>query len=229
MGVRKVLFALASPERILAARRTNFEELILDVPLSTLVANHWALSESIASPERGWESWQAEHRQVIPMAVEKLGIKSLYEIGCGSGPNLRLLTSRLPWLQVAGCDIRDEYVTFAQKRGLLVDVLALPGVITGYDAVLSCYMMAYLDPEQVEGQLRAIRCPWLLLMEPSTKDSKEVLWRSNNSIPRWYHDWETLLANTGWVTEGLWPLKPVVDSLRFLRFARSTYRSNYLG
>src|SRR5439155_1828386 len=110
----------------------------------------------------------------LATAVRVTEAESLYEIGCGSGPNLRLLREALRNLTLGGCDVRQEYVDFAYAHGLNVDCHALPYEVPAeWDATLSCYAMAYLDPTEVREQLGSIKSRSLIFMEPEGFVSKQ--------------------------------------------------------
>ena len=174
--------------------------------LQEAVAEHWAESPHASSPEKNWESWRDEHRVTIPAAVSIIGAKSVHEIGCGAGPNLRLLLEAAPELQVSGSDIREAYIAWAQEKGLSVALKALPAEIKGYDATLSCYVMAYLDPESAFRQLRLIQTPWLILIEPESPQNQTLMRYSNITVPRWYHNWSFLMGHAGWQLQWRWPI-----------------------
>ena len=109
--------------------------------------------QSQSSAEQMWESWQAPHRAMILVALSCLpDVISLYEVGCGSGPNLRLLQKHRHWLALGGSEPCPGMAVFASEQlGILIDQTALPdGPTTTWDVILSCYTMAYLDPEALQ-------------------------------------------------------------------------------
>lgn len=187
--------------------------------LAPYVEGHWKNSAYASSPQRSWDSWKDPHRETLRLAVSCTGAKSLYELGCATGPNLNLLREWCPSLRLGGCDIRQEYVDWALEKGFEVETSALPKkVSTEWEVALSCYTMAYVHAETVLAQLKAVEGQHLILMEPH--GSGEVLQQGENSIPRWYHDWPKLFALSGWVMAWRWPIIPSADDLRAVVVAR---------
>jgi hypothetical protein len=143
-------------------------------------------------------SWDAPWRRIIVEAVTDTKAQSVYEIGCGAGPNLRRLRHEMPHLTLGGCDFSDSQVATAAQYGE-VTVQTLPCKVgAGWEATLSCYALAYLDPGGVEEALLQIESPWLIVAEPMAEGACHFIVQLNGSIPIWAHDYLHLLQRAGW-------------------------------
>lgn len=160
-----------------------------------------------------WESWEAPHRIMVPLALKLLQpVTSVYELGCGSGPNLRLLKELMPELPIGGSEPSPGLAGWASEHlGVHIDQTTLPGVPSDpWDVYLSCYALAYVDPEDVLTTLRGLDGRALVLMEPNGDGSLVSL---GYGIPEWHHDYLALLAESGWRMKWRWPLLPPVQGL----------------
>ena len=116
----------------------------------------------------GWinryrDSWQAPYRQELLTALGHFvgsGARSVLEVGCHCGPNLALWRSHWPQLLLRGFDVSAEAVQAAQAQFAddpntrvwledLMQGLQMPMV----DVVVSCYALAYVVPDQLDGVL----------------------------------------------------------------------------
>lgn len=175
-----------------------------------------------SSAQQMWDSWQAEHREQIVAALHCLPeIESVYEIGCGSGPNLRLLKDDFCHpLRLGGSEPCEGMAAWASEHlGLTIDRLALPDVPQDpWDAVLSVYALAYLQPEAVKETLAGLRkvAKYLVLFEPNAgvlPYDQAGLYRRGQCLPEWAHDYPTYLRDTGWSMTWRWPHMPPTDGL----------------
>lgn len=166
----------------------------------------WWAQDQHHPPQRSWGSWDLPHRETLPQAVHGLYGKAVYEIGCGAGPNLRLLREKLPEVRLGGSDLNPGYVKWAREHlGLPITVQGLPqDVGPEWDITLSGYTMAYCPPDVVAQQLERIESQHLILMEPWGKG--ECVATGVAAIPTWYHDWRRLTGDTGWSMEWRWPI-----------------------
>lgn len=169
--------------------------------------------------ERLWDTWQAEHRKTLPLAVQVIRATSVYEIGCGAGPNLRLLRAEHPTLPLGGSDINRPEVDWVNDHlGIGATVQTIPHQVDPrWDTVLSCFVLAYCLPSRVSQMLRQLTSRVLILMEPHGDD--EYCFGSYDDVsPRWSHDWQSMARATGWHLAYRWPIYPAdgLDSLRIL-------------
>jgi SAM-dependent methyltransferase len=181
-------------------------------PITAYLLDWWARDYD---PQPQWESWQAPHRLTLPSAIEGIDAGSVYEIGCGAGPNLRLLREHLPHVHLAGSDINPRHASWAARHlSIAVDVASIPHDVDGsWGAVLTCYTLAYCEPHIVEQQLARIDSPYLIVMEPWGDGA--CYQATKQSCPRWHHDWRLLTGDTGWRLEWKWPV-PSVNGLSSL-------------
>ena len=168
-----------------------------------------------------WESWEAPHRFVIPLALkllEPIGIGSVYELGCGSGPNLRLLQKLVPGLPIGGSEPSPGLAGWASEHlGVHIDQTTLPEVPSdSWDVYLSCYTLAYVDPEDILTTLRGLNGRALILMEPQGAGGLVNLTDIHGrryGVPEYHHDYLALLPESGWRMTWRWPLIQAVQGL----------------
>lgn len=171
-----------------------------------------------------WDSAGMPHRDHLVGAVGLLQpVTSLYEVGCGSGPNLRRLRTAYPDLRLGGSEPCDGLATWVEEHlGIHPDRTVLPtSPGSGWDVIVSCYVLAYLDEPTVAQALRALhqtRPRALIVVEPDggfglgqwvNRETGEMF------QPVWVHDYLKLLSVTGWAVEWRWPF-PRVESIRSL-------------
>src|SRR5688572_22982158 len=163
-----------------------------------------------------WDSWQAEHRQSVIQAIARLDVHSVYEIGCGAGPNLRLLRERYPKMLLTGGELHKGHREFANQH-FPVEHLELPEIPKGtYDCILSLYTLAYV--ENVAPVLRGLYDngnKYLVLIEPSAH--AHPFWAAGfyegHALPSFVHDYRTLGEQAGWRTLWRWPITPHIQGL----------------
>ena len=83
------------------------------------------------------------------------------------------------------------------------------------DVVLSCYTLAYLDPEDAHVAMLGINRmaeKALILVEPM-RVTHDQIWGQcrDDGLPEWRHDYERTLGALGWHTSWKWPLVPPVQ------------------
>jgi len=172
-----------------------------------------------------WESWKAPHRIMVPLALKMLSsVESVYELGCGSGPNLRLLKEIQPGLSIGGSEPSPGLAGWASEHlGVHIDQLTLPEVPSDrWDVYLSCYALAYVDPEDVLTTLRALDGRALVLMEPQGEGELVQLQTEDGAsygLPEWHHDYLALLPESGWRMTWRWPVLPPVQGLNAVLIA----------
>lgn len=167
-----------------------------------------------------WRDWEAPHRRHIVVALSLLGpVASLYEIGCNSGPNLRLIRRYLPHITIGGlegvkvaADLAAHNLDCPIDWGLLPD--ALPE--TAWDVVLSCYTLAYLDPKDAAlavARLSRMAQLALILIEPFAVGTLLLGQCRDDGLPEWRHDYERMFGTQGWHVAWKWPLIPPVQHM----------------
>jgi len=153
--------------------------------------------------------------------------KSVYEIGCASGPNLRKIREVDASIRLGGAEPCEPFAQWAEQHlGMTVDRGSLPTFVPppGWDVVLSCYVLAYLNPEEVVLALSRLRNETrpkaLVFLEPEQPGEYGLLAeRYTEDVcgpPVWFHDYWTLLTDTGWAIQWRWPLLPPAHRLRNL-------------
>jgi len=129
-----------------------------------------------------WNDLEAEHRHEVIRAVLATNpdVRSVLEVGCHVGTNLRLLAQFWPRAIFYGCDINGEAIAYGQERFLesgLPPVFLERASLHAYlrarglvDVVFSCYALAYTAPadlpDVLQGILAAARCA-VVIAEPA--------------------------------------------------------------
>lgn len=167
---------------------------------------YWATRHETAGPgwaERYWQDTGAPHRDALVAAVAELWpFRSLLEVGCNAGPNLRRFAARWPEVAYHGIDANADALETARRHGLGAALVhgALPAALTTLpvvDVVVTCYALAYVAPEDLG---RALTGLWakthrgLVLAEPMTVGESVVVGEG----PEWAHDYATEITRQGW-------------------------------
>lgn len=188
-------------------------------------------AEITSVAEHMWSRWRDAHRMMIPLALSTLGgVERLYELGCGSGPNLRLLQHLDPSLRLGGSDPSPGLAAWASEHlGVHIDQTALPEVPSDrWDCVLTCYTLAYVEPEDVVTALSGLNARALVLLEPMgdvAGDSVGLGYMRDPTsgervgVPEWHHDYSHLLQESNWRMTWRWPLIPRTHGLNALLIA----------
>jgi SAM-dependent methyltransferase len=184
--------------------------------ITDALTQYWRDTEH--DPQKMWDSWQAEHRQSVIQAIARLDVHSVYEIGCGAGPNLRLLRERYPKMLLAGGELSRRHQEFANQH-FPVDNLqlpVLPPLLGKFDCVLSMYAMAYI--EDVPAVLRGLYeqgVKYMVIVEPSSRAFP--FWDSGfyegHAMGCYVHDYKTLAEQAGWRVLWRWPITPHIQGL----------------
>ena len=188
--------------------------------------------EQPSSAAQMWESWQAPHREHLLHALGPLPpLRSLYEVGCGSGPNLRLIKEQYKHpITLGGADPSPGMAAWASEHlGIPIQTQALPDLPEEpWDAVISCYAFAYVEPEDVVKALEGLRkiAKYLVIFEPNAHMypyEEPGLYSRGGALPEWAHDYPALLHDTGWLTLWRWPYIPPKDGLNAMIVARQEF------
>lgn len=180
-------------------------------PVEAMIRDWWARDVEDVNIQKQWDSWQLAHRESIPVAVAGLNVRSVYEIGCGVGANLRLLRAQCPEVYVGGSDLNPQYAEWAstQLNSPVVTREVPDEVDASWDVTLVCYVLSYCSPEVVTQQLKAIHSRYLILMEPW---GNGVCYQPRkDACPKWNHDWNLLTEDAGWRMEWRWPIAQIND------------------
>ena len=162
--------------------------------------------------QKMWDSYRDPHRQQLLVALSLLGyVDTLHELGCGSGPNLRLVREVFPKIQLFGSEPNAELREFAE-RNFLVTASQLPDVdVSSCDVVLSMYTLAYVkDAKVVLEKLWDNANRLLVLIEPMAgidPFEKPGLYQGH-AMPSYVHDYVGLAETIGWRVLWRWPIIP---------------------
>jgi hypothetical protein len=179
------------------------------------LTQYWV--ETQHDPQRMWDSWRDPQREHVIQTVSRLDIHSLYEIGCGAGPNLRLLRERYPKMLLAGGELSRIHQEFANQH-FPVDNLQLPFLrdLSTFDCVLSMYTLAYVEEAgQVLDGLHKQGVKYLILIEPSA--NAYPFWTpgfyEGHAMGSFVHDYKVLAEQAGWRVLWRWPITPHIQGL----------------
>lgn len=113
----------------------------------------------------GWKEYQDTanhpHRHFISHILKQLNWVSLFEIGCGSGPNLINITKTIPGKQLGGVDINPQAIEICQKTftgghfkvGSAEDIMMTDKAT---DIILSDAFLIYVGPTKINKYLKEI-------------------------------------------------------------------------
>ena len=162
--------------------------------------------------ETMWDSWKDIHRSKVLLALSCIpAFESLYELGCGSGPNLRLIHEARPGVALGGSEPNVGLAAWASEHlGVTIDLWALPDVPESpWDVFLSCYAMAYVDEETVQHVLTHATSKHFVIIEPTAHvlPFEAPGLYTGHAMPCYVHDYQKL-AEPHWRTLWRWPLYP---------------------
>lgn len=164
----------------------------------------WWQHRSINWKDHYLVTWNHPHRIIILKILSQLGWKSLYEVGCGPGPNLVLIVKNLEDKQVGGCDINPDAIALARETfhggvfmvGPAMDIMASDNFA---DVVLTDMCLIYLDHKNIGKALKEIKrisTRYVLFFEFHTEhwyDRIKLLWTSGLHA----YDYKKLLEKHG--------------------------------
>lgn len=180
------------------------------------LTDFWLATER--DPKTMWESWKDPHRDKVLLALSCLPeFKSLYELGCGSGPNLRAIQSRRPGITLGGSEPNPGLAAWASEHlGVSIDRWALPDIPDSpWDVTLSCYAMAYVDVPTVTQVLTQVTSPHFVIIEPTAYvlPFETAGLYTGHAMPCYVHDYQGLAESQGWRTLWRWPIVPHYQGL----------------
>lgn len=180
------------------------------------LTEYWVDTERDA--EKMWQSWEDKHRAQILTALSCIPpFKSVYEIGCGSGPNLRRIVHARPGVIVGGSEPNAGLAVWASEHlGVPIEVAEMPLLPPStWDVTLSCYSMAYVDEDTVKQVLADVRSRNFIILEPTAGvvpfAAPGVY--TGHAMPCHVHDYATLARKAGWEILWRWPLWPHIQGL----------------
>lgn len=94
------------------------------------------------------------HRDLIIHALRAFQWKSLWEVGCASGPNLLKIMANFPNAQLGGTDINPDAIALAEKtfRGGIFDLGNIEDIMLSdkaTDVILSDMTLIYIGPFKI--------------------------------------------------------------------------------
>lgn len=105
------------------------------------------------------DTWNHPHRQLIIWVLKAFPWISLWEVGCGPGPNLVRITKEIPGRQLGGSDINPDAIALAEKtfKGGKFHVESSEDLLLSDDAVdvmLSDASLIYIGPTKIQKVLK---------------------------------------------------------------------------
>lgn len=169
----------------------------------------WWTRPDVDSP-RMWDTWLAPHREHLLQALEGAPFTSLFEVGCGAGPNLRRIRQHYPALRLGGSDCNATHAAWCQSQGLDVAQRSLPHAVgPEWDVTVTCFACTYVPRRHVEQFLATCQSQALIVMEPWGRG--EWISPKRQTTPRFYHPWHDMTQATGWRLDWRWPIPPADD------------------
>jgi ubiquinone/menaquinone biosynthesis C-methylase UbiE len=108
------------------------------------------------------DTWNHPHRSLITFILKSIPFVSLWEVGCGSGPNLIRITRELPNKQLGGSDVNEDAINLAREtfKGGLFHVEPGNDLMMSdksCDVMLTDMALIYVDPLQINSYLRELK------------------------------------------------------------------------
>ena len=167
---------------------------------------------------RGYEeSVDHPHRKMILTALKALSpVKSVLELGCSVGPNLKAIHREFPDVTLSGLEPNKDAVEQAKnyvpeavvQEGDMRDLLPL----NMFDVVLADASLMYITPEEIHDVMNRIAVTARRAVVIVERYSPSKLGEVCGGV--WGRDYETLLKERGYsvtktpITEELWPGSP---------------------
>ncbi len=108
------------------------------------------------------DTWTHPHRTLIVNVLKNLKWLSLFEVGCGSAPNIRRIIEDFPNVQLGGSDVNPEAIALASKTftGGLFKVGSSDDVMLSdksTDICLSDMSLIYVSPRDIDRYVREMK------------------------------------------------------------------------
>ena len=164
---------------------------------SSIAMNIWADIKKV-----DLERQKNKYQQAIAF-LKDMGIKNIFDVGCGNGVFLRLLLEADPTIDAYGCELNDKARTITKFHGLNVlnaDLdAALRGVSNHYDAISMWGVLEHVKnpDESIELCARALKKNgFLVVCVPNEQSTavKELKEKCFTFCPQhlWYFSFNTL-------------------------------------
>ena len=169
--------------------------------------------DSNRDAEKMWASWEDKHRtQILTTLACIPPFRTIYELGCGAGPNLRRIVHARPGVMVGGSEPNEGLAKWASEHlNVPIERAPLPALpISTWDVTFSCYTLAYVDQPTVERVLADCRSRNMVILEPSAgidPFGAPGLY-TGHAMPCFVQDYYTLAQEAGWNILWRWPLFP---------------------
>ena len=167
----------------------------------------WAAPRDSTAWVTGYrDSLHTRHRAVILEALDASSPwRSVHELGCHCGPNLRLIRQRFPWSVCTGSDVNTQAIEEGRRwfaldpnvslwQANLLDDLNTP-YMEKPDIILTCYTLAYVAPEDLHIVLRRLvqeARRGVILAEPMAPASQAGSLKK--PFPEWSHDYAATMG-----------------------------------
>ena len=108
------------------------------------------------------ETWQHPHRYLISIALNTFDWRSLMEVGCGGGANLKNIITTLKGKQVGGIDVSKDAINFCEEvfKGGVFRVGNAEDILMSdksSDVMLSDMTYIYVGPFKIMKCLKELR------------------------------------------------------------------------
>ncbi len=199
--------------------------------------NQYWLDRNPETIYKYWETLNHPHRKLILDILQKKfpRLKSLLEVGCGCGPNLKNISIKFPQVNLAGIDINKyaifkarEHLTYPenfQKDATLVIAPSyqIPFNDKTFDIILTDAVLMYLSINKVKQtieEFKRVAKKGLILIE---LNGKSKIGELQNGY--WCRDYKSLLESYGFkvvkqkIPKEIWS-EPIWEAKGFVYIAR---------
>lgn len=120
---------------------------------------NWWAQRKIDWDAQYLQTWNHPHRQLIIWALQSFNWTSLWEVGCGPGPNLVRIAKEMKGKQLGGSDINPDAIALARKTfsGGKFNVESIEDVLlsdNAVDIILSDAALIYVGPRKIQKVLK---------------------------------------------------------------------------
>jgi Methyltransferase domain len=182
-------------------RRGRFRALTGDDP--ALARSVW-LDRGQDWADRYWDDTRAPQRAAMLQALGRMKFDTLLELGCNSGPNLRLIHEQFPHARLTGIDISEDAVQCANRRFAGIDHVCIEQgpfdrIDGSYDVIFSMWSLCCSPPSEVRRVLASASASahTLVVIEPCCEGPSQLA----TPLPTWRHDYAGTFAGLGMKVE----------------------------
>lgn len=102
------------------------------------------------------------HRDLIIQALKTFRWRSIWEVGCASGPNLLKIVHNFKDIQIGGSDLNADAIELARKtfKGGIFEVSSAEDMLLSdksCDVILTDVALIYIGPEKIKKVLKEFR------------------------------------------------------------------------